>query len=420
MRLLLLAPHFLPYANPRAYRWSAIARELARQGWEVHVVCSRYPGRPRKESWHDVHLHRAGFNSVREWIYSIRGNLPRRGQPGQGKLAPWALQLNNALLKSWYWPDEAWPWIGPARKTALHLLKQTRFDALVSVSLPFSAHWAALNIKTHYPQLLWLADVGDPFSFQPDHPINNDFFYRRKNRRAELLVLQTADRVVVTNENMRQLFPQDNIHVIPPLASPPPAFIPKSAAGAGLQLGYFGAFFRNIREPAPLLRFFENLRRAAPRWTLHLYGEIFENFWPVFDRFPELKPHLVFHGAVDREAVAAAMQEMDTLLLLGNSTSFQLPSKWADYLLSGKPILHLMQNADDAALGFAAHAPQVRSISSDDENGAEKALAFLNSSPAPYDQAYWVQLFSAEAVAREYAKLLGGAPSDRITKSSDH
>jgi hypothetical protein len=412
MRLLLLAPHFHPYQNPRAHRWSAIAREWAAMGWEVHVVCSRYPSHPREETWHGVSLHRTGFNSVREWIYSMRGNMPRRGQPGQGRLAPWALQLNNALLKSFYWPDEAWPWIGPARRKALQLLKTGHWDALISVSLPFSAHWAALSLKSRFPKPLWLADVGDPFSFQPDHPINNEFFYGKKNRKAELRILQTADHVVVTNENMRKIFPQNNVHVIPPIASFSLESISEKTFSQDFRLGYFGAFFKKIREPAPLLRFFESFHRSNPRCTFHFYGEIFENFWPVFARFPELKSSMVFHGAVGREAVAAAMQEMDALVLLGNTTSFQLPSKWADYLVSGKPILHLLQNTDDAALEFAAYAPQVCSISSDDEKGPEKALAFLSSPPAMADQIFWARRFSAGVVAGEYGSLLVEPSSD--------
>ncbi|MDV7396944.1 hypothetical protein RZS08_36435, partial [Arthrospira platensis SPKY1] len=144
-----------------------------------------------------------------------------QAQPGSGIFAA----ANRALLQSWYWPDDAWLWIHPAQKTARQLLKQGNWDALLSVSLPFSAHWIARSLKAQYPTLTWLADIGDPLALQTDHPLNNPILYQKRNRRAERSVLEKADVATLTNENLRtkylELFPDLHtpLQVIPPLAS---------------------------------------------------------------------------------------------------------------------------------------------------------------------------------------------------------
>ena len=444
MRILLLAPYFFPYENPRAYRWTAIAQQWAQQGWEVHVLCSKHKEWPAYQKWNGIHIHRAGFNAAKEWAYHHFPGTPHRGaqkpNPERKKTRLPLLRLNDWLLKSWYWPDDAWIWIAAARKKAQQLLNSGNWDALISTSPPFSAHWVAKKLKAQFPSLFWLADFGDPFSLQTTHPFNNLRLYQQKNKSAESAVLKSADHVVVTNSGLeeayKKAFPglKTSIQVIPPMASPQPndqnTSIPDPEV---LHLGYFGSFFRNIREPGPLLRFLEknlgndqrwhlynkrwhlqskrwHLDTQSPqkRWHLHLYGSIFEEFWPVFDRFPNLRCHLFFHDTLPRSEVISRMQQMDVLVMLGNTTSFQLPSKWADYLVAGKPVLHLMQTPRDPALSMVEEEGQVLSVPISEID--ERLFSFLErskkweSSEAQTNK--WEKRFSGPGIAAKYAALL--------------
>ncbi len=409
MRLLLLTPHFFPYQNPRAHRWTAIARIWAAQGWEVHAVCSHHPDLGSNTSQDGIFLHPAGFNSVKEAVYHRFPTVPRRGgQEKQGGLSALMEAVNHYALKTWYWPDDAWLWIRPARAKALALLKEHPFDAMVSVSLPFSAHWVAWSIKKQHPNLRWLADIGDPL-MQRDHPLNNPWLYQRKNRAAELAVLQAADLVTVTNEGLKRSYLADwpeiktPLHVIPPVASPA-GLTPfeKITPDSHLQLGYFGSFFPKIREPEPMLRFFEQVSQTRKDWTLHIFGPVFEKFRPVFNRFPQLKPQLQFHGTVTREQAVDAMQQMDILVMPGNTTSFQLPSKWADYLVSGKPVLHLLQTPDDPGLDLVNNEPGILSIPLYGQN----PLPDLEMLRRQQTGSKWEKLFSPSSIANAYAALL--------------
>ncbi|MCB9282507.1 MAG: hypothetical protein H6563_00415 [Lewinellaceae bacterium] len=417
MRILLLTPYFFPYRNPRAYRWTAIARAWVQLGWEVHVVCSRSPDWPKEGVWEGIHLHRTGFNSVKELAYYFFRKMPQRGETLHLKPSPWPRRLNDWLLKPWYWPDDAWLWLPAAQKKSIQLLGKGQWDALISVSLPFSAHWIAQKLKRRFPKLHWIVDVGDPFSLQTRHPLNNALLYHRKNRKAERLVLETADGITVTNEGLAEAygkqFPllQTPVQVISPMSSSlPPIHIPWKNPARPLQFGYFGSFFRHIRKPEPMLFFFERLRSSMTYWELHIYGAIFEEFWPAFDRFPELKQHLVFHPVLPREEVLSEMQEMDVLVMLGNTTSFQLPSKWADYLIAGRPVLHLMQTPADPAMPMVGNEEYVLSIPWDEENTKIRLETFLEHARdweiSGEVVGKWSRRFSAMAISEEYGRLI--------------
>ena len=40
MKLLIVTYSYSPDLTPRAFRWSAVAAQLARRGHQVHVLCS--------------------------------------------------------------------------------------------------------------------------------------------------------------------------------------------------------------------------------------------------------------------------------------------------------------------------------------------------------------------------------------------
>jgi hypothetical protein len=367
--ILIIAPYYFPYINPRAYRWTVIAEQLARQpDLKIHVLTSQRRKWDSYRQFRNVHIFRTGFNSVKEWLQYWKNSSQRRGEarqltsvkkhpPGFFSLA--ALRANNLLLRPFYWPDDAFIWKRGATRSAQELMTRFSYDAVISVSLPFTAHLVAEQLLLRHPQTAWIADIGDPFSLQDHHPINNYRIYRKKNRLAESRILQKADCCVVTNPGAIQLyqnrFPDmtPSMEVIPPTPSPlgiqPPSSyrIPLD----GIHIGYFGSFFKSIREPGPLLECLNQIAILRPEvfreLHIHFFGDIFENFSSVFNAYPKLSERLQFHGMISRKYVIGAMRQMDFLINAGNRSSFQLPSKSVDYLQSGKPVIHLNQDRED-------------------------------------------------------------------------
>jgi len=380
MRLLIILSQYRPALSPNVYRWGAIATHWIAQGHEVHLLCTRRSGLPDEAVMEGVHVHRAGQNSLLDWVYNLLHTTKRRREAGgdsparQGILRKGLEKLVDFGWRSLYWPDGRCLWYLPGKKRALRLLKTHAFDAVISVGAPFTAHLIGLACKRSDHELRWLVDIEDPFAFVDAYFINNRLLYRRLNFRAEAAVLKAADAVSVTVDTAKAAYAQyfpgigDKITVVPPLFDPGLVAAPdfERFEPGRLHLSYLGAFYSPIRTPDTALKLLDLLLERhsefQKRLHVHFFGEIEYAVKAAFDRYPRLAPNLRLHGLVNREEVAAAMAKTTFLLNIGNTTTYNLPSKSADYLASGKPIVHLSPADPDTFATFLADYPMLLSI----------------------------------------------------------
>jgi glycosyltransferase involved in cell wall biosynthesis len=401
VKIIVVAPFFRPYENPRAHRWSNIVDVWRRNGHDVQVITSHGFGDIEPEP----NVHRVGFNSLKEIFQSIFPGKINRGLPNSSSKMSVFYQLfnwlNNHFWRPFYWPDEAMIWIRPATRKLLQLLDNQPVDLLVTVGLPFSAHLVGLAAKQKYPQIRWLVDIGDPLNFQP-FPLNNPRFFSKKNERFETDVLAKADQISVTNAGLATIYATNfgidisKIRVIPPIYSGE-LFTPwhGDTKGSGenspclrvsvsnnnaknnpsrYKIGYFGSFFQNIREPKNFLEFLKKLsENQRNQLEIHFFGDIFPEFMESIDAEPLIKRH----GLLSRNTVLDAMHEMDFLLNFGNATDFQLPSKSVDYRLSGLPILNFCAIKKDTFANFMSDYPLIISILPADLEISETIFTFF-------------------------------------------
>jgi glycosyltransferase involved in cell wall biosynthesis len=434
VKLLILSYIYAPDRSPRAYRWSAIAEHWAAQGRQVEVVAAWKPGDPRHEVRGGVTVHRVGGGLVER----LRGALGRAShRDGESDSAPassprWAARLAKAAYRATarqlFWPDYAFHWYPAARAEARGLGRATGFDAVISVSHPFTPHLVGLAEKRRRPAQRWLVDIGDPFSLLDETPLNNRALYGALNRRAEAAVLGAADAVSVTVERCRAdyavAFPAvaGKIAVIPPLLSLPdaPPSEPSTFAftQAGLHLACIGTLYRAVRPPDALLALFEALRRRRSDLHLHFFGALNDcepSFAPYRD---EIDRSIHLHGMVPRREIAAVMRSADLLINLGNATPHQLPSKLVEYVASGRPILNLAASPADSSIAFLAGYQAALTVPASDAaavSTVESVLAYLLA-PQPADRETIRRLLephTVERVAGRYDALLHEAGRDR-------
>ncbi len=370
MKILIVTAWYHPFIHPRAHRWTAIAEHWAGEGHEIHVLTARVRESGRSEVLNGVQIHRAGFDSLKEWVYFWFGSRKARGRVGvkPAKPSP-AVRLfawiYRTVWKNIFFPDDACVWYFPARRKLRQLLEKEAFDAVITVSLPFTGHLLGLEITSRtfrkfqtFGKLkpVWLADIGDPFSFQANPP-NNRFFYQKKNRRLERLILETADAVTVTTEaTLRKYREQFGEQAVAKMAVIHPLLLLKQTVEgtlhqaihhSSLKIGYFGALYAPTRTPDAFLDLLAQTFALRPdlrgRLEIHFYGEIFPEFFGKLSTEPSIQ----LHGLCSREEAWVAMQQMDILLNIGNTTDFQLPSKAVEYLAAGKPVLNLSYVEND-------------------------------------------------------------------------
>ncbi len=389
-RILIVSYNYAPMQSPRAFRWSAIAREWAKQGVEVHVVAAWKTGLGREETIDGVHVHRVGarlfakFNGA-AGSPSATGSNTRNGN---GSLLKKVVKhLHDATWKNLYWPDYAYAWYYPALREAERLVVREQYDALISVSHPFTGHLVGLQIKKKHDALPWLVDIGDPFSLLNGIKPNNVSLYKSLNRSVEQKVLRRCDRIAVTTDGARDLyakqwpFSESKTDIIYPLVDLDAInnsqgvdreFEPDTK-DRKLHIVYVGNLYTNTRNPRPCVELFGELARRHPEMakdlSIKFYGGIDND--SMFDAAKNIPDTMVeWCGPVPREQALKLQAEADILLYIGNNNSYQLPSKIVEYMAFGKPILNFFSVEDDQSLKLLKNYPvrQDIDLSASDES----------------------------------------------------
>ncbi|MEZ4963567.1 MAG: hypothetical protein R2830_27335 [Saprospiraceae bacterium] len=432
MKILIISALYYPARSPNVYRWDAIARLWAAQGNEIHWLCTRFGDEPAETKVNHVYIHRTGYHTLLDWVYDKLGTAGRRGTLGAGKprsngFRKFIEQIVNLTWRKVYWPDGSCLWYFPAKRKALQLMLSHSFDVIISVSLPFTSVLIASAIKKKYPHVRWLMDIEDPFSFVEEYFINNRAFFKQRNITKEGRALRLANRVAVTVEAARQkylaCYPllENKIAVAPPLFEEIETDFNKEPGvelePAKIHLAYFGTFYFPIRSPEGLLGLIGQVISLCPemrkKLVFHFAGTIPLEYAGRFQDFPA--PEMLrFYGLVSREQVAAMMVRMDFLLNIGNSTDYHLPSKSAEYLMSGKPIVNLASCTADTFATFMKNYPLILNLVLKSNKATpeqcKRFIQFLEKERGNAVNASSLQVlgreYSVKAVAGKYMQLL--------------
>lgn len=444
-RILIISHSYKPSINPRVFRWTAIAEKWVQQGKKVDVVCSWSPGLSRCEIDSGVEVYRVGGGIIERTRSTL---LPDGRSTAESKKASRSASvkknglasmilaairfIHDIFWKNLYWPDYACTWIGPASTKALQLCHMEDYSTVISVSDPFSSHLAGRKVKSHYPQVNWLVDIGDPFCFRDDIPTNNFRLYKNLNVKIEHEIFNEANCISVTcqptADKYAELFPvfKNKMEVIPPLLSITPgqekggSFFPASRS---LRILYIGTLYRSIRSPEFLLKLFAILNQHNPdkALELHFVGSI-NKCDDLFEQYRSMIGNQIFlHGQVDRESAMQAMEEADLLVNIGNSNRYQLPSKIVEYASLGKPILNLTTIDDDSSQIFLKDYAAILNLRCQgkvtSENDVIEVMNFIKGVPYEIDRYYlrnFRNSFDIDTIVESYSNLL-----DRKSISSD-
>ncbi len=424
--VVIVSFSYAPRLNPRAFRWTAIAERFAALGHPVDVVTSWLPEAPERKLRNGVSVHRVGWKLLER----ARGGIGGARTADAADPAARPLMLAALVRRVWRsvcWPDVSANWYFAARRTAAALLAVRRDAVLISVAPTFTAVAVGYTLKRRDPDLAWIIDLGDPFSFLEDNPPNNRLLYSGLNARFERAAFRAAHAVAVTNRRTAErygvAFPESasKVGVIPPLLSaalasaPPP---PARPLGSAIRIAFLGSLYRGLREPDFLLELFAAALEdgAGAPLELHFYGEV-RACADVFECYRErCQGRLFVHGVVGREQALAATRDADVLVNLGNRTSFQLPSKVVEYAAAGKPVVNIASHREDSSIEFFQDYPLALNIVS--EGGAPSAAqvaAFREFVSRPAAPAFagleeFLRPYRIEQVAARYLALAGVEP----------
>ena len=285
--------------------------------------------------------------------------------------------------------DSQWSWFLSASLKGSQLIKRYRPALLYSTAGPPTTHLTAYILHKIYG-LPWMAELHDPLILDDQRPRWHKYYF---NRFVERVICNNASIVVYfTNralENANRRHPIKNkAIVVRPGADPPDFHDIHYTKTDKIHFGHFGSLDKT-RNLEVFIRALYELIRQRPnlksRIILDVYGcELDGVSRKALNKYP-LGKILVEHGRLEydpktgksgRQQVMEAMKNIDVLVVLhggeGSVCYEYIPSKLYEYLLTGRPVLGLVET-DTELEGFLIENNHT-SVDKDDVSEVKKAI----------------------------------------------
>ena len=217
------------------------------------------------------------------------------------------------------------------------------YKVLITSQYPLVDGLIGLYIKSRYPDIFWIADIGDPvcapYNAKLKKPI--DEYFEKK-------IVHKADRVIVTNRNIRLLLSckygvsRKKIEIITQ-GFDAERFKNKKlerVKNENFTMFFSGTFYRGFREPKNLIDALCQLKHLDFKLKIAGRNELF------LKDFDKIKNKVEFLGFVPYEKSLELQENADVLVNISNKQVFQVPGKLFEYIGSKKPILNIVYDKD--------------------------------------------------------------------------
>lgn len=357
-RLLLCTYGFPPTMGPRGLRLLQFTRALSEWGWEIDVLTAHQsPSHLRYDSTFAAMSMPPCVRVFRTFpgpFYErVQRRLQKRTLATQAATEGRRLSLGlDAILRTLAVPDIMVEWLPFALLQGHKLLRDNRYDVVLSAGLPFTAHVLGYLLK-HLYKLPWFAEYGDPWAFNPSSRLPQ--WRRSLDRHLEGTLLRRVDGVVVTTQNTRKAYLQhysflrpENVWVVPSGYAPEEYATIPPVTSTRFRLVYTGIFYHDIRSPSSFLDALTQLRDLDMEVVIA---------GPPDAQLQEATRtaglhHVRLLGDVPNAQAIALQKGCTLLLLIGNATCFQLPLKTFEYLGAKRPILCIRNGKNDLVAGL--------------------------------------------------------------------
>ena len=406
--LLIVSFHFAPSPLVGAKRFSFLAREFTRQGFDVHVVTNEIResayGREDKSLPLQGTVHRVP-DSIDNFVrFKERGRGWRRFIHGVAR------RLLSPVGLDYFWA-------GAATRRALKIARDLSPGVVIATSPPHAALIAGERIarKLGWPLLL---DYRDPWSGYDWPEWHRNGLTQWLGRRIETRLVKRSAARVLNTPSMRQWFERTF-----PFASPAKNFVvpngfdsvptkAQPAAEGPLRIVHAGEIYGS-RSVVPLLRAIQSLSERHPRpIRLTTFGAL-----PAAERLRIQEARLeAFVEELPRIPFANLFPELQRahvlLAIVSEHMTYSTPYKVYDYMASGRPILALAPM--DAALhDLLAESGAGESVDPRDIPGIEQALERLLFAPAAANAAR-IERYRWVNLAQQYRGAIESVVAPRV------
>ena len=296
-------------------------------------------------------------------------------------------KLKDFIYNLCYFPDQAGPWILPATRRGIDIVKKNNINAIFATGSPWSSLITGYRISkaTGIPLIV---DFRDPWMNNPFHqskgPVLDSW-----SKKFEQKVVQHASAVSLNTEPLLQEFlerypnettskffvmpngfDESDFHDLQPE--------PTKADETTITLCHAG-FLYGVRDPAALLdairatnKVFQN-EYVKKKLVLRQIGDV-QLAYDLKQRFKDLieDGSLIIESSRPYLECLKALKAADVVVNIQPATRSQIPSKLYDYLAINRPILSI--TPPDGALGKLVTEKNIGRQVDFDENDKLRAI----------------------------------------------
>lgn len=371
-RVLVIAYYFPPSGGSGVQRVLKFVKYLSDFGWAPSVLTVREGAYPAydpslaRDIPEDVPVHRTYAWDPYQWYAWLTGRSGTDSVVGgsvKGQGTSWKETVAQWVRANLFLPDARVGWVPFGALRGRKLLRNERFDAILTSGPPHSVHLIGLMLH-RWTGVPWAADFRDPWTdINYYEELPHTPLARRIDAALERAVLRNASAVATVSPSWRDLLARkaggdaDTFAVVHNGfdgddfdASDPPV----ETAHDHFVLTYVGALYAS-RNPTALWRALARLRArdAAPDLRLQLVGSVDSGVFRHVEEFglDAITEHVPY---VPHETAIRYMQRAALLLLVIESfpqDEGMITGKLYEYLASGRPVVGIgPANGDAAAL----------------------------------------------------------------------
>ncbi|MFY3790512.1 hypothetical protein ACOQFO_02150 [Ureibacillus sp. MALMAid1270] len=264
---------------------------------------------------------------------------------------------------------------------------EKKVSAIIPVSLGYESVVAGYKLKLDQKETVFIPYLFDPFT--QNIALHKGSFVTKIRKKRHLAlekkVIEASDKVFILPQ-LEEIFSQ------PPFSEHKSKIVLTEHPLLGkvdnknlsqvfsrnnkIKIVYTGALYQKIRNPEYFLNTFKisGINKIS---ELHMYTT--GDCDSILNKFiPSLKNTLILHGRVAFEEAQSAMYNADILINLGNSVSYQIPSKIFEYIATGKPIVHIYSLDDDKVIDILKDYPLALCLKCDIEQMEENSQKLFN------------------------------------------
>tara|TARA_R100001369_G_scaffold89553_1_gene127331 strand:- start:4446 stop:5726 length:1281 start_codon:yes stop_codon:yes gene_type:complete len=352
-KVLIITYYWPPAGGPGVQRWLKFVKYLKDYKIEPIVYIPENPNYPIiDESLLDEVP--AGIKIYKKTIYEPYGFARLFSKKKTKKISAGIINSKNqSVIESvmlWirgnlFIPDARKFWIKPSVNFLVDVIEKENIGTIITTGPPHSLHLIGLELKKR-TKIKWITDFRDPWTSIGYHKkLKLTKASRTKHKHLEKLVLNEADKIIVTSKTTKQEFSQITQKPIAVITNGYDTTLGNAVAlDVDFTISHIGSLLTG-RNPVNLWKALSELIQEYPdfkkRFKLQLAGvissDVLESIY-----FYGLQSYTKLLGYISHDEAIQYQRKSQVLLLIeidSEETQGIIPGKVFEYMASKRPIL---------------------------------------------------------------------------------